>query len=202
MFRNRRELLPSGNAYWVINNHTALIPSPSIVELLAHGARGRWWASSSRTWTCAARMWTKIRLRRSPPRAADLQPLRRDAPPKRRKWLAEHRYAGVLTCRNAGVRFYTYTATMGYCLEEAAKRKIAFLSAGSPQSVHRKAKSSKARCWTPTKPLFVACYPRPPSATAYLGDWRNCTTRKPTSTRACSNCDEKLARIINFTFPN
>src|SRR6266481_1119012 len=32
----------------------------------------------------------------------------------------------VLDVQDAGVRFYTYTATMAYCMEEAAKRHIAF----------------------------------------------------------------------------
>jgi uncharacterized protein YbbC (DUF1343 family) len=32
----------------------------------------------------------------------------------------------VFDVQDAGVRFYTYTATMAYCMEEAAKRKIAF----------------------------------------------------------------------------
>jgi uncharacterized protein YbbC (DUF1343 family) len=32
----------------------------------------------------------------------------------------------VFDVQDAGVRFYTYTATMGYCMEEAAKRNIAF----------------------------------------------------------------------------
>jgi uncharacterized protein YbbC (DUF1343 family) len=32
----------------------------------------------------------------------------------------------VFDIQDAGVRFYTYTATLGYCMEEAAKRNIAF----------------------------------------------------------------------------
>jgi uncharacterized protein YbbC (DUF1343 family) len=32
----------------------------------------------------------------------------------------------VFDIQDAGVRFYTYTATMGYCMEEAAKHNIAF----------------------------------------------------------------------------
>jgi uncharacterized protein YbbC (DUF1343 family) len=32
----------------------------------------------------------------------------------------------VFDVQDAGVRFYTYTTTMGYCMEEAAKHKIAF----------------------------------------------------------------------------
>ena len=38
----------------------------------------------------------------------------------------------VFDVQDAGVRFYTYTATMGYCMEEAAKHKIAFFVLDRP----------------------------------------------------------------------
>src|SRR3989475_10129927 len=38
----------------------------------------------------------------------------------------------VVDVQDAGVRFYTYTATMGYCMEEAAKLKIAFFVLDRP----------------------------------------------------------------------
>jgi len=38
----------------------------------------------------------------------------------------------VFDVQDAGVRFYTYTATMGYCMEEAAKRNIAFFVLDRP----------------------------------------------------------------------
>ena len=41
----------------------------------------------------------------------------------------------VFDVQDAGVRFYTYTATMGYCMEEAAKRKIAFYVLDRPNPV-------------------------------------------------------------------
>src|ERR1700724_2959267 len=41
----------------------------------------------------------------------------------------------VFDIQDAGVRFYTYTATMGYCMEEAAKRKIAFYVLDRPNPV-------------------------------------------------------------------
>jgi uncharacterized protein YbbC (DUF1343 family) len=37
--------------------------------------------------------------------------------------------------QDAGVRFYTYTTTMGYCMEEAAKRKIAFYVLDRPNPI-------------------------------------------------------------------
>jgi uncharacterized protein YbbC (DUF1343 family) len=38
----------------------------------------------------------------------------------------------VFDIQDAGVRFYTYTATLAYCMEEAAKRKIAFFVLDRP----------------------------------------------------------------------
>ena len=41
----------------------------------------------------------------------------------------------VFDVQDAGVRFYTYTTTMAYCMEEAAKHKIAFYVLDRPNPV-------------------------------------------------------------------
>jgi uncharacterized protein YbbC (DUF1343 family) len=41
----------------------------------------------------------------------------------------------VFDVQDAGVRFYTYTATMGYCMQEAAKRHIAFYVLDRPNPI-------------------------------------------------------------------
>jgi len=41
----------------------------------------------------------------------------------------------VFDIQDAGVRFYTYTTTMGYCMEEAAKRDIAFFVLDRPNPI-------------------------------------------------------------------
>ena len=41
----------------------------------------------------------------------------------------------VFDVQDAGVRFYTYTTTMAYCMEEAAKRKIAFFVLDRPNPI-------------------------------------------------------------------
>ena len=41
----------------------------------------------------------------------------------------------VFDIQDAGVRFYTYTATMGYCMEEASKRNIAFFVLDRPNPI-------------------------------------------------------------------
>ncbi len=42
----------------------------------------------------------------------------------------------VFDLQDAGVRFYTYTTTMAYCMEEAAKRKIAFFVLDRPNPLN------------------------------------------------------------------
>jgi uncharacterized protein YbbC (DUF1343 family) len=42
----------------------------------------------------------------------------------------------VFDVQDAGVRFYTYTSTMGYCMEEAAKHGIAFYVLDRPNPVN------------------------------------------------------------------
>jgi len=41
----------------------------------------------------------------------------------------------VFDIQDAGVRFYTYTVTMAYCMEEAAKRNIAFYVLDRPNPI-------------------------------------------------------------------
>jgi len=42
----------------------------------------------------------------------------------------------VFDVQDAGVRFYTYTTTMGYCMEEAAKHNIAFFVLDRPNPIN------------------------------------------------------------------
>ena len=42
----------------------------------------------------------------------------------------------VIDLQDVGVRFYTYTATMGYVMEEAAKRKIAVVVLDRPNPIN------------------------------------------------------------------
>ena len=42
----------------------------------------------------------------------------------------------VIDLQDIGVRFYTYTATMGYVMEEAAKRKIAVMVLDRPNPIN------------------------------------------------------------------
>jgi len=61
--------------------------------------------------------------------------------------------------QDAGVRFYTYTATMGYCMEEAAKRRIAFFVLDRPNPVG--GEIIEGPMLDADKTGFVAYYPLP-----------------------------------------
>lgn len=65
----------------------------------------------------------------------------------------------VFDVQDAGVRFYTYTATMGYCMEEAAKRKIAFFVLDRPNPLG--GEIVEGPMLDPDKTNFVAYFPLP-----------------------------------------
>ena len=65
----------------------------------------------------------------------------------------------VFDVQDAGVRFYTYTATMGYCMEEAAKRNIAFYVLDRPNPIN--GEIVEGPMLDPDKTAFVAYYPVP-----------------------------------------
>lgn len=65
----------------------------------------------------------------------------------------------VFDIQDAGIRFYTYTATMGYCMEEAAKRKISFFVLDRPNPMGGEV--VEGPMLDPDKTSFVAYYPLP-----------------------------------------
>ena len=65
----------------------------------------------------------------------------------------------VFDIQDAGVRFYTYTATMGYCMEEAAKRRIAFYVLDRPNPIG--GEIIEGPMLDADKTGFVAYYPLP-----------------------------------------
>src|ERR1700736_346464 len=65
----------------------------------------------------------------------------------------------VFDVQDAGVRFYTYTATMAYCMEEAAKRKIAFFVLDRPNPVG--GEIVEGPLLDTDKTSFTAYYPLP-----------------------------------------
>jgi uncharacterized protein YbbC (DUF1343 family) len=65
----------------------------------------------------------------------------------------------VFDVQDAGVRFYTYTTTMAYCMEEAAKRKIAFYVLDRPNPLG--GNIIEGPLLDADKTSFVAYYPLP-----------------------------------------
>jgi uncharacterized protein YbbC (DUF1343 family) len=65
----------------------------------------------------------------------------------------------VFDVQDAGVRFYTYTTTMAYCMEEAAKRKIAFFVLDRPNPLN--GDIVEGPMLDADKTTFVGYYPLP-----------------------------------------
>jgi uncharacterized protein YbbC (DUF1343 family) len=65
----------------------------------------------------------------------------------------------VFDVQDAGVRFYTYTTTMGYCMEEAAKRGIAFYVLDRPNPLN--GEIVEGPMLDAEKTSFVAYFPIP-----------------------------------------
>ena len=65
----------------------------------------------------------------------------------------------VFDVQDAGVRFYTYTTTMGYCMEEAAKQGIAFYVLDRPNPIN--GETVEGPMLDADKTGFVAYYPVP-----------------------------------------
>jgi uncharacterized protein YbbC (DUF1343 family) len=65
----------------------------------------------------------------------------------------------VFDVQDAGVRFYTYTTTMAYCMEEAAKRNIAFFVLDRPNPLN--GDIVEGPVLDADKTSFVAYYPLP-----------------------------------------
>ena len=65
----------------------------------------------------------------------------------------------VFDIQDAGVRFYTYTATMGYCMEEAAKHNIAFYVLDRPNPMN--GNTVEGPMLDADKTSFVAYMPLP-----------------------------------------
>jgi len=65
----------------------------------------------------------------------------------------------VFDIQDAGVRFYTYTVTMAYCMEEAAKHKISFYVLDRPNPMG--GEIVEGPMLEPDKTSFVAYFPLP-----------------------------------------
>jgi uncharacterized protein YbbC (DUF1343 family) len=74
----------------------------------------------------------------------------------------------VFDVQDAGVRFYTYTSTMAYCMEEAAKRNIAFYVLDRPNPLGGEV--VEGPMLDPDKTSFTAYYPLPVRYALTIGE--------------------------------
>lgn len=74
----------------------------------------------------------------------------------------------VFDVQDAGIRFYTYTTTMGYCMEEAAKHNIAFFVLDRPDPLN--GDIIEGPVLDPDKTSFVAYYPVPVRYALSIGE--------------------------------
>src|SRR6266478_1290320 len=74
----------------------------------------------------------------------------------------------VFDVQDAGVRFYTYTATMAYCMEEAAKRNIAFFVLDRPNPLG--GEIVEGPMLDADKTSFVAYFPLPVRYALTIGE--------------------------------
>jgi uncharacterized protein YbbC (DUF1343 family) len=74
----------------------------------------------------------------------------------------------VFDVQDAGVRFYTYTSTMAYCMEEAAKRKIEFYVLDRPNPLN--GEIVEGPMLDPEKTSFVGYYPLPVRYALTIGE--------------------------------
>ncbi len=121
-----------GKHIGLITNHTGLdSQGRSTVDVLSHAAGFQVIALFSPEHGLAGRNDEKVSSTKDPSTGLPVYSLYGDTRRPTEEML-KGIDALVFDVQDAGVRFYTYTATMGYCMEEAAKRKIAFFVLDRP----------------------------------------------------------------------
>jgi uncharacterized protein YbbC (DUF1343 family) len=121
-----------GKHVGLITNHTGLdAQGRSTVDVLSHASGFQVIALFSPEHGLAGRNDEKVSSTKDPSTGLPVYSLYGDTRRPTEEML-KGIDALVFDVQDAGVRFYTYTATMGYCMEEAAKRKIAFFVLDRP----------------------------------------------------------------------
>jgi uncharacterized protein YbbC (DUF1343 family) len=121
-----------GKHIGLITNHTGLdAEGRSTIEILGHAAGVRLVALFSPEHGLAGRRDERISSSKDPTTGLPVYSLYGDTLRPSEEML-EGIDTLVFDIQDAGVRFYTYTTTMAYCMEEAAKRHIAFFVLDRP----------------------------------------------------------------------
>jgi uncharacterized protein YbbC (DUF1343 family) len=148
-----------GKRIGIITNHTGLDgQGKSTIDLLTHAPGVQVVALFSPEHGLAGRMDENVSSSRDPATGLPVYSLYGE---NRRPTdeMLQGIDALVFDIQDAGVRFYTYTATMGYCMEEAAKRKIGFYVLDRPNPIG--GEIVEGPMLDPDKTSFVAYYRLP-----------------------------------------
>jgi uncharacterized protein YbbC (DUF1343 family) len=148
-----------GKHIGIITNHTGLdSQGKSTIDLLAHAPGLQVVAIFSPEHGLGGRLDEKVSSAKDPSTGLPVYSLYGD-----RLRPSDEMLQGIDTLvfdlQDAGVRFYTYTTTMAYCLEEAAKRNIAFYVLDRPNPIG--GEIVEGPMLDPDKTNFVAYYPIP-----------------------------------------
>jgi uncharacterized protein YbbC (DUF1343 family) len=148
-----------GKHIGLITNHTGLdSQGRSTVDVLTHAAGVQMVALFSPEHGLAGRNDEKIASSKDPSTGLPIYSLYGETQRPTDQMLAGID-ALVFDVQDAGVRFYTYTATMAYCMEEAAKHKIAFFVLDRPNPMG--GEIVEGPMLDPDKLSFVGYFPMP-----------------------------------------
>jgi uncharacterized protein YbbC (DUF1343 family) len=148
-----------GKHIGLITNHTGIdAQGRSNVDLLTHAAGVTVVALFSPEHGLAGRNDEKVASSKDPSTGLPVYSLYGDTQ-RPTDAMLEGIDALVFDVQDAGVRFYTYTATMGYCMEEAAKHKIAFYVLDRPNPLG--GEIVEGPMLDADKTSFTAYYPLP-----------------------------------------
>jgi uncharacterized protein YbbC (DUF1343 family) len=148
-----------GKHVGLITNHTSLdFQGKSAIDLLAHAAGVQLVALFSPEHGIAGHADEKVASSKEPSTGLPIYSLYGEHLRPTDEML-KGLDALVFDVQDAGVRFYTYTATMGYCMEEAAKHNIAFYVLDRPNPLN--GEIVEGPMLDPEKTSFLAYYPVP-----------------------------------------
>ena len=148
-----------GKHVGLITNHTGIdSQGRSTVEVLAHAAGVQIVALFSPEHGLAGREDEKLFSSKDPSTGLPVFSLYGDTRRPTDEML-QGIDALVFDVQDAGVRFYTYTATMAYCMEAAAKHNIAFFVLDRPNPIG--GEIVEGPMLDPDKTAFVAYFPMP-----------------------------------------
>ena len=148
-----------GKRVGLVTNHTGLdSQGRSTVDILTHAAGVQMVALFSPEHGLAGRNDEKIVSSKDPSTGLPIYSLYGETQRPTDQMLAGID-ALVFDVQDAGVRFYTYTATMAYCMEEAAKRNISFFVLDRPNPMG--GEIVEGPMLDPDKTSFVGYFPMP-----------------------------------------